>query len=363
MASFPMKPLLLFLSFTLALSRLNAQANFDPKQNTADILQLLQDSRSRSGKIPVLSPLDGMLGDDTHAALFDLATVQAAGFPVVAWTVNKSERLRTLLKRHVDGIISDRPDLLMEAVVEALTNSAKAHFDAQAHRGGRDLRPENTLPSFENGLDLLVNTLETDTGVTKDGVSLISHEEFINPQTCRATDGSSFTEKARIAISSITMAEAQRRFVCDKVFRGADQKNDLSLSPVAVAFAVKHGLASAYSPIYAGQLFEFVDFYVDYYRSGPGKVHADAEKRWRNAAKVRFNLETKLTPASTAAGETRQPQDFVDALCGAIKHAKLESRADVQSFDFRTLRLVEKEHPQIRTVYLMESVRWKKATP
>jgi glycerophosphoryl diester phosphodiesterase len=41
-------------------------------------------------------------------------------------------------------------------------------FDAQGHRGGRDLRPENTLPAIEVALDNLMTTLEFDCGVTLD---------------------------------------------------------------------------------------------------------------------------------------------------------------------------------------------------
>jgi glycerophosphoryl diester phosphodiesterase len=33
-------------------------------------------------------------------------------------------------------------------------------FDVQAHRGGRALRPENTLAAFAHALDLGVDTLE-----------------------------------------------------------------------------------------------------------------------------------------------------------------------------------------------------------
>ncbi|MEO8526271.1 MAG: glycerophosphodiester phosphodiesterase family protein, partial [Caldimonas sp.] len=40
---------------------------------------------------------------------------------------------------------------------------ASAHgFDLQAHRGGRGLRPENTLASFGNAMKMGVTTLELD---------------------------------------------------------------------------------------------------------------------------------------------------------------------------------------------------------
>ena len=56
----------------------------------------------------------------------------------------------------------------MSAVVQGRpTGSTRpASFDIEAHRGGRALRPENTLQSFANALSMGVDTLELDMGVT-----------------------------------------------------------------------------------------------------------------------------------------------------------------------------------------------------
>jgi glycerophosphoryl diester phosphodiesterase len=168
--------------------------------------------------------------------------------------------------------------------------------------------------------------------------------------------------------------DAQKTFICDKVHFGADQKNDLALSPVAVAFAKREKLISPYVPTYVEQLFRFVNFYAEYYRTGAGKGQPQAKERAANADRVRFNLETKIMPegmgeAMAKAAGARQipadmlknhtvgPQKFVDALCGAITRNHMESRAEVQSFDFRTLVLVEEQHPNIPTYYLTSGAR------
>jgi len=62
-------------------------------------------------------------------------------------------------------------------------------FDLEAHRGGRALRPENTLQSFANALSMGVDTLELDMGVTQDGVIVVSHERGLNPDLARGPDG------------------------------------------------------------------------------------------------------------------------------------------------------------------------------
>jgi glycerophosphoryl diester phosphodiesterase len=311
---------------------------------------------------PVLSPVDAtVLGGQVP-----LKELQAKGFKAVPWTTNEPEKMRAQIRMGVDGLITDRPDLLQQVLKEeraATTDAQKkalASFDVTAHRGGRGLRPENTLPSFESGLDQLVTTLETDTGVTTDGVSLIWHDQFLNPESCRRADGAPYTLENRVFIKDISSTEAQKTFICDKLHFGPEQKNDLSLSPAAVAFAKKEGLISPYVPTYAAQLFRFVSFYVDYYRAGAGKGDAHAKERADNAARVRFNIETKIMPDGMATDEEHRnhtvgPQAFVDALCGAIKKGGMEGRAEVQSFDFRTLLLVAEQHPKIPTYYLTGS--------
>jgi glycerophosphoryl diester phosphodiesterase len=65
---------------------------------------------------------------------------------------------------------------------------------------------------------------------------------------------------------------------------------------------------------------------------------------------VRFNIETKLTPQ--APEETLAPEPFARALIAEIRKAGLEARTSIQSFDWRTLQVVEREAPEIATVYL-----------
>src|SRR5262249_57342552 len=100
------------------------------------------------------------------------------------------------------------------------------------------------------------------------------------------------------------------------------------------------------------QVFNFVTFYVDYYRSGPGSSHPDATRRWRNAAKVRFNIETKVNPRQEFANRTIGPKPFARIVARTIMSNGLEDRADIQSFDFRTLLEVQERFQKIRTVYL-----------
>jgi len=325
---------------------------------------------------PVLSPVDNSLLGDSPSVHVD--ELHRSGFKVVPWTTNDPEKMRQLLKLGVDGIISDRPDLLQQVLKEEKVEAGKdperlkylERVDVAGHRGGRGLRPENTLPAFESGLDNLINTIETDTGVTTDHVSLIWHDQFLNPQSCRKADGSAYSLENRVYIRDISMPEAQKTFICDKLHFGAEQKNDLSLSPVAVAFAAKEKLINPYVPTYVDQLYRFVNYYAEYYETGEGKNHPQAARRAANARKVRFNLETKILPEKLPPpppgqkippemleNHTVSPEVFVQTLSGTITRNHKETRSEVQSFDFRTFQLVEEKYPSIPTYYLTEDVR------
>ena len=283
-----------------------ATAQQAPMQNPFLGLMLAANAHAKAhgALTPTLSPVDAtLLGPNPPV---NVAELHKAGFKVVPWTTNDPAKMRALIDLRVDGIISDRPDILQQVVAEekAAHPEAAAYFATfvvSAHRGGRGLRPENTLPSFEDGLDHLANELETDTGVTTDHVSLIWHDQFLNPESCRRADGAPYTLENRVYTRDISLAEAQSTFICDKLHpQFPDQKNDLALSPVAVAFAKQEHLISPYVPTHAEQLFLFSRFYADYYSKGPGKSHPDAAARAANARKLSASTsKPKFFPCPT----------------------------------------------------------------
>ncbi len=293
--------------------------------------------------------------------------LKKAGFPVVVWTVNEKADMLALMELGVDGLISDRPDLLREAVQEfdadgdgtpgdyltedGLVDATK--FDAQGHRGGRNLRPENTLPAMEVALDNFMTTLELDLGISSDGVPMLSHDPEIQTSKCRYADGSAYDEAE--LIKDHTAADIQTLFVCDQLLEGRDaQQNDPALSPVAVAFAEENGLPNPYTMPTFQQVIDFVDFYIAYYREGPGQDDPEAELRWRNAEQVRYNAETKINPRTDRgyAERTIAPEPFAVTVADVIVQNGMEDVVDIQSFDFRTLLVVQEQYPAIRTVYL-----------
>lgn len=203
------------------------------------------------------------------------------------------------------------------AALVALSGSAMG-FDLQAHRGGRGLAPENTLTSFSNALDIGVNTLELDVGITKDGVVVISHERYLYADITRDAQGAFLTERGP-TIASLTFAELER----------FDVGRQNPASKYAKSFPQQKGTDGERIPTLAS-------------------VFALVAKR--GASDVRFNIETKISPA--AASDTLAPEPFVRALIAEIRKAGLTSRATIQSFDWRTLLIAQKEAPEIVAVYL-----------
>jgi len=191
-------------------------------------------------------------------------------------------------------------------------------FDLQGHRGARGLAPENTLQGFAAALAVGVTTLELDTGVTKDGVVVIHHDRRLNPDIARAPDGR-WVEAPAPLIHELTF-EQLRRYDVGRLRPG---------SKTAQEFPDQEPADGARVPRLA-ELFELVA------KAG-------------NTA-VRFNIETKLTPQ--APEETLAPEAFALAVVAEVRKAGVAARTSIQSFDWRTLRVVEREASAIATVYL-----------
>ena len=200
----------------------------------------------------------------------------------------------------------------------ALALSAAA-FDLQGHRGARGLAPENTLPAFERALGIGVTTLELDVGVTGDGVVVIHHDPALNPAITRDAGGQWLAGSKGPLIRSLTLAQLQ----------AYDVGRINPEAPYAKTFNTQQARDGTRVPTLAS-LFERV--------------------KALGAKDVRFNIETKISPGEP--DDTVDPEAMTRALLKAIQDAGMAQRVAIQSFDWRTLQLVQKIAPHIPTVYL-----------
>lgn len=309
---------------------------------------------------PTLSPADVHFGAPLLGRLLgnhvDIAGAHDGGSRVVPWTVNSERMMRALIKAGVNGIITDRPDLLRR-VIEDFDAKGSHFLDPdglvradrfllEGHRGGRSQRPENTLPSMEFGLDSLANALETDLVLTSDLVPMLTHDPQLKPEKARRLDGKRIEHPPRIR--DCTRGQLQSDYALDrKLDRFPNQQNDLSLSPVACAYAKARALAHPYVMPALEQFFDFARFYADYYRSGAGRNEPNAALRARNAENVRFNLELKID-----GKETLPPDQVAKATVDLVRAHGLESRCIVQSFDLDVLQAMLRLAPTIQTALL-----------
>jgi glycerophosphoryl diester phosphodiesterase len=202
------------------------------------------------------------------------------------------------------------------AALAAMTSAAA--FDLQGHRGARGLAPENTLPAFARALSIGVTTLELDVGVTEDGVVVVSHDRRLNPDIARGTDGRWLRGPTR-TIRELTFHELQRYDV-GRIRPGSDYSK---------RFPEQRRMDGVHIPKLA-DVFELA-------------------RQARND-EVRFNIETKISPE--APDETAGPEEFARSLIGVVRASGMASRTTIQSFDWRTLAIVQRDAAEIATSYL-----------
>ena len=209
--------------------------------------------------------------------------------------------------------------VIITVALTAVTTGVEpvAAFDLQGHRGARGLVAENTLAGFAEALQIGVTTLESDLGVTKDGVLVHAHDRVLNPDIVRGPDGS-WLSAPTAAINALTLAELKRFDVG-------------RLNP-----------SSKYAQQFPGQRA------VDGERIPTFAEVADLVAK--SGKPVRFNLETKLSPDKP--DETVDADTFARLVVEAVRAAGLALRVTIQSFDWRTLLAAKKLAPEIETVCL-----------
>jgi glycerophosphoryl diester phosphodiesterase len=200
-----------------------------------------------------------------------------------------------------------------------LAAAAPVHaFDLQGHRGARGLMPENTLEGFAAALSIGVTTLELDLGVTRDGVVVVSHDSYLNPDHTRGPDGN-FLAARGPAIRALTLAEL-KRYDVGRLKPG---------TAYAAGFPGQRAADGAPIPTLA-EVFD--------------------QARRLGADHVRFNIETKITPQ--AGADVADPETFAAAVADVVRGAGLTARVMVQSFDWRTLVAMSRIAPDIERACL-----------
>ena len=188
-----------------------------------------------------------------------------------------------------------------------------------AHRAGRGLMPEQTLPAYIAALRLGVDYVDMDIGMTRDGVLVITHNLTLNPDLTRDQSGRWITEP--IPIRSLTLRELQ--------------KYDVGRLKPGTQYAsyFPHQRPVDHTPI--PTLREIVRLVK--------RVAGD---------KVGFQIEIKNDP--TQPELTASPKDLAKALYQLITQEDIGDRAEIQAYDWRCLIELSKLDRNIKTAYLSD---------
>lgn len=213
---------------------------------------------------------------------------------------------------------------LVVATASTLLSMPASALDLQGHRGARGLAPENTLAAFRQALAIGVTTLELDLGRTRDGQLVIVHDPRLNPAIARDEKGQWISSPGP-AINSLSLEELQR-FDVGRLQPGSRYA----------------GTMPAQKPVDGERIPTLTTLF-------------QSVKTW-GADRVRFNIETKSSPLEPALYPT--PADFAKAVVDEVQRHGLAERVTIQSFDWRTLREVQRLAPGLQTAALTSRQSW-----
>jgi glycerophosphoryl diester phosphodiesterase len=196
-----------------------------------------------------------------------------------------------------------------------------------AHRGGRAYRPENTLASFEYGIEVGADALELDLAVTKDNVLVVSHSPFLTQPEVEDWE---------------MRAELAQERHCD----GPPLPPGTPIHALTLAQIKQYDCGAHALPQFPHQV------------AVPGTQIPTFDEVLDLAAKgtFDFNVETKIFPNHPEL--TPSPEEFVRMINDAVMRHGLAVRVILQSFDFRTLHAMRALNPKTRLSALFGQSRY-----
>ncbi len=212
--------------------------------------------------------------------------------------------------------------------IDISTTYAKVNydvFDLEAHRGGRDVRPENTLYSYAYAIELGATSIECDMQLTKDGQIVMSHNPILNSDITRDENGN-YIENNKYDIRLMTVDEL-KKFDVGVMDPNCGEYYDL------------HGKTQFTYDAKIPTLEELMQLIQSY-----------GDKN------IVLNIETKSYPDPASAGykNNADPKKFVEVFNNIVKKYDMEDRVVLQSFDWQTLIEMKNLNPNISTSALWQ---------
>ncbi len=205
------------------------------------------------------------------------------------------------------------------AIMILTPGKTKVTIQIYGHRGARGLSPENTIPAYKTGLSIGINTVDMDVNMTKDGVVVITHNFKLNPDITRDSHEKWINPNNPPLIKDLTFAQLQTYDV-GRIKPGTDYSKTF-----AFQYPVDGTHISSLKQV------------IEYVKSVAGD-------------KVKFQVEIKTDP--TTPNWSYPPATIAAATVKVLKEEGVDTRTELQAFDWRVLYQVQKLDPKIATAYL-----------
>ena len=203
------------------------------------------------------------------------------------------------------------------------------HPDLHGHRGCGGLMPENTIPAFDQAVELGCDYIEMDVVISGDGQVIVSHEPWMRATLCLDPQGRAIAPDQERALNLFQMTTAQiQAYDC-----GSLEQADFP----------EQEQRKAHKPT----LREVVEA-VDEYALLNGLMNPG------------FNIEIKSQPEWYGTYQP-QPKAYVEAVLATIDSLGIADRCIIQSFDPAILEAVYAAYPSMTIALLVDNKdSWKK---
>lgn len=226
-------------------------------------------------------------------------------------------------------------------VVSGKPHSAKVpqYMEVYGHRGARAYVPENVIPAYQASMQTGIDWVDMDIGVTKDGIVVVDHDIWLNPDIVRNPDGKFFADSKDSFYKSINNKDLDKNiqpYLVHNLTLAQLKTYDVGMlnpkSPYGKYFPDQVVINGTRMP----SLQEVIDFVE---RNGHGTLH--------------YQIEFKNDPAHPEW--TQSPKEFAKSLYTVLKKNHLINKVEVQSFDWACLFELQKLDKNIKTAYLVGS--------
>jgi glycerophosphoryl diester phosphodiesterase len=197
-------------------------------------------------------------------------------------------------------------------------------FSAEAHRGGRGLMPENTIIAMKDAMSHPnITTLEMDTHITADGKVVVTHDDYLSSGFMLTPDGKEISkaDEKKYNVFKMNYAELRKFDIGTKFHKDFPQQKKVK----------------TYIPLLA----DLID-------------SVQHEIKAKNKKQLFYNIETKCS--AKGDGVTNPTPDvFVKLLMDVIASKKIDKFVVIQSFDKRTIQIINQKYPNIKTSFLVNN--------